>query len=179
MSYYVYKICCDDLPEFVYVGSTKAFRERKRSHKSGCNDMKDNKKLYQTIRENGGWENWRMVLIEECGEISLTQARIKEEENRVKLNANLNMIRCHRTEEERKNYYEEHIEELKEYKKEYYENNKDDIKEKIKEYRKNNKEKIKEYKLQKFNCECGSVINIDDKARHFKTKIHIKYISEK
>jgi hypothetical protein len=29
MSYYIYKICCDDLPEFVYVGSTKAFRQRK------------------------------------------------------------------------------------------------------------------------------------------------------
>jgi hypothetical protein len=43
-----------------------------------------------------------MVIIEECGEISLTQARIKEEENRLKLNANMNMLRCHRTEEERK-----------------------------------------------------------------------------
>jgi hypothetical protein len=31
-----------------------------------------------------------MVIIEECGEITFTQARIKEEEHRVKLNANLN-----------------------------------------------------------------------------------------
>jgi hypothetical protein len=54
------------------------------------NSKKYNRKLYQTIRENGGWDNWRMVIIEECGEISLTQARIKEEEHRVKLNANLN-----------------------------------------------------------------------------------------
>jgi hypothetical protein len=29
MSYYIYKICCDDCPDFVYVGSTKAFRQRK------------------------------------------------------------------------------------------------------------------------------------------------------
>jgi hypothetical protein len=44
-----------------------------------------------------------MVIIEECGEISFTQARIKEEEHRVKLNANLNMLKCHTTEEEKKN----------------------------------------------------------------------------
>jgi predicted GIY-YIG superfamily endonuclease len=69
MSYYIYKICCDDLPEFVYVGSTKAFRQRKNEHKSNCNNdnKKHNFKLYQTIRENGGWENWRMVIIDECG----------------------------------------------------------------------------------------------------------------
>jgi predicted GIY-YIG superfamily endonuclease len=41
MSYYIYKICCDDLPDFVYVGSTKAFRQRKRQHKSNCNNDKD------------------------------------------------------------------------------------------------------------------------------------------
>jgi hypothetical protein len=93
MSYYIYKICCDDLPDFVYVGSTKAFRQRKKSQKD-CNNensKKYNRKLYTTIRENGGWDNWRMVIIEECGEITFTEARIKEEEYRVKLNANLNI----------------------------------------------------------------------------------------
>ena len=111
MSYYIYKISCDDLPEFVYVGSTKAFRQRKYQHKSVCyniNSKEYDKKLYNIIRENGGWDNWRMVLIEECGEISFTEARIKEEENRVKLNANLNMLRCHRTEEEVKEHNKEY-----------------------------------------------------------------------
>jgi hypothetical protein len=74
MSYYIYKICCDDLPDFVYVGSTKAFRQRKREHKIKNVIMIIkiiNRKLYTTIRENGGWDNWRMVIIDECGEISL------------------------------------------------------------------------------------------------------------
>ena len=93
MSYYIYKICCDDCPGFVYVGSTKAFRQRKNHHKHDCNNMID-RKLYTTIRENGGWDNWRMVIIEDCGEISFTEARIKEEEHRVKLNANLNSQKC-------------------------------------------------------------------------------------
>jgi hypothetical protein len=71
MSYCIYKIVCDDLPEYIYVGSTKAFRKEKQ-HKSKCNNG-HTQKLYTTIRENGGWDNWRMVMIEECGEISLTQ----------------------------------------------------------------------------------------------------------
>jgi hypothetical protein len=98
-----------------------------------------------------------MVIIEECGEISLTQARIKEEENRLKLNANLNMKKCYQTEEEKKQYYEANIEKIKEYyeanneeikeqKKEYYKANNEEIKEKTKQYQQANKEKIKEYK---------------------------------
>ena len=87
MSYIIYKICCDDLPEFIYVGSTKSFRHRKNQHKSSYN-KDDTQKLYTTIRENGGWDNWRMVILEDIGEVSLTEARIKEEEHRVKLNGN-------------------------------------------------------------------------------------------
>jgi hypothetical protein len=34
MSYCIYKIVCDDLPEYIYVGSTKAFRQRKLLHKT-------------------------------------------------------------------------------------------------------------------------------------------------
>ena len=171
MSYYIYKICCDNLPDFVYVGSTKAFRQRKTKHKSDYNNMKD-LKLYQTIRENGGWDNWRMVIIEECSEISFTQAKIKEEEHRVKLNANLNMKKCHVSEEglkeQKQEYYENNKEHIKEYNKEYYENNK----ERIKEYRETNKEKLTE----KFDCDCGGKYTKDGKAYHLKTNKHLKYV---
>jgi hypothetical protein len=159
MSYIIYKICCDDLPEYIYVGSTKSFIKRKSQHKRACING-DTTKLYTTIRENGGWDNWRMVIIEECGEVTLTQARIKEEENRLKLNANMNMLRCHRTEEERK-------EDIKEYKKEYN-----------KQYNETNKEKIKEYKTQKFTCECGRTIILGDKSKHLKRNIHKELMEE-
>ena len=158
MSYYIYKICCDDCPNFVYVGSTKAFRQRKTQHKNDCineNSPKYNRKLYTTIRENAGWDNWRMVIIEECGEISFTQARIKEEEYRVKLNANLNSHKCHTT--------EKHKEEKQEYDKEYY---------------KNNSEQILEHRGQKMTCECGRTFRIGDKARHERSLIHKKLIEE-
>ena len=183
MSYYIYKICCDDLPDFVYVGSTKAFRNRKKQHKNCCNN--DNNKLYQTIRENGGWENWRMVVIEECGEISFIQARIKEEEHRVKLNANLNMIRCHQTEEQKKErqneWNENNKERIKENKNEYYENNKEKIKKYKKEWSENNKEKVYKqhndwYKV-KIICECGREVARGGLSRHKKTIFHKNYIS--
>jgi len=172
MTYYIYKICSDDLPDFVYVGSTKAFRQRKAQHKTECNNenrQSYNRKLYTTIRENGGWDNWRMVIIEDCGEITFTQARIKEEENRVKLNANLNSQKCHQTEEEKKERHN------KESNKSYH-NNKEYYKEYDKEYRENNKEAIKEKRGKKITCECGRTFKICEKARHERSKIHCEFI---
>jgi hypothetical protein len=180
MSYCIYKIVCDDLPEYIYVGSTKVFRQRKLQHKINCNNG-NTTKLYTTIRENGGWDNWRMVIIEECGEISLTQARIKEEENRMKLNANLNMVRCHLTEEEekerKKKYHEANKEHLKQCQKEYRETNKEEIKEYQKQYRETNKEEIKEYQKQyrETNNEHKKEYNKDyHETNKEKIKEHIK-----
>jgi hypothetical protein len=193
MSYCIYKIVCDDLPEYIYVGSTKAFRSRKNQHKSRCNKG-CTEKLYSTIRENGGWNNWRMVMIEECGEISLVQVRIKEEENRMKLNANMNTLRCYVTEEEKKErikeygkeYYEankEHIKQYyqtnKEYQQQYYQTNKEHIIEHIKQYREANKEHIKEYEKQKITCECGKTFKIGEKSRHSKSNVHTNFINNK
>jgi len=208
MSYYIYKICCDDCPDYVYVGSTKAFRERKHRHKLDCNNensSKINRKLYTTIRENGGWDNWRMVIIEECGEITFTEARIKEEEHRVKLNANLNMKKCYITEEEKKERdnlyakerrndnleffrnkdkekYQKNKEKILpkkiEYQKEYKKNNPEKVKQTQKNWRENNKEKIMEWKTQRVTCECGRTFRIDGKAEHERSKIHKKLIEE-
>lgn len=155
MPYFVYKICCDDVPDYVYIGSTKAFRERKRKHKSCCTNVNDksyHSKIYTTIRDNGGWDNWRMVIIEECGDITLTQARIKEEEWREKLKANMNSVPCYVTEEQqkeresvrKKEFYEENKEKIKEQKRVYREANKDKILIQQREYNKKNKEEKRE-----------------------------------
>ena len=34
----------------------------------------------------------------------------------------------------------------------------------------------KQYRKQKYNCECGSTVGINDKARHFKSKKHRKWV---
>jgi hypothetical protein len=128
-----------------------------------------------------------MVILEDCGEITLTQARIKEEEHRVKLNANLNMQKCHQTEEEKKernNLYSkerrnDNLEFFRNKDKEYYENNKDKKQEYHKEHREKNKEIIEEKRSKKFTCECGRTFRIDGKSEHERTLIHKKLIEEK
>lgn len=52
-----------------YIGSTKDFKDRKRQHKYNCNNENANNynlKLYQFMRENGGWDNFDMVKICKC-----------------------------------------------------------------------------------------------------------------
>ena len=86
-----------------------------------------------------------------------------------------------------KKYYEKHREENLQNKKEYRDNNKDRIKEwnrkhyekyreQILQYKKEysikNKEKIEERRTRDYECECGRIVNLGDKSKHLKTKIH-------
>ena len=157
MSHYIfYKIVCEDCPDYIYIGSTKSFRSRKNQHKSSCNNeicKNHNTKLYNKIRENGGWDNWNMIIIDEADNLTFLQARIKEEELRLKYNGNLNSNKAYTTEEETKeigkktmkNYRENNKEQLKEKRREYNEKNREKLLEYAKEYNKNNKEKRREY----------------------------------
>jgi len=62
-----YKIYCIN-PEItdMYIGHTTNFVQRKHAHKQSCINMKClsyNCKLYNYIREHGGWNNWIMEII--------------------------------------------------------------------------------------------------------------------
>ena len=49
----------------VYVGHTVDFVKRKNSHKLSCTHSKYKNhtcKVYQIIRANGGWTNWKMEI---------------------------------------------------------------------------------------------------------------------
>lgn len=141
----------------VYIGSTTDFRKRKNTHKSNCCNEKSkvyDEKKYQYIRANGGWENWNMIEVEKYPCNDGNEARAREEYWRAFFNANLNSIKAFITEEQRKEYYEQHNEQIKEYMKEYKEQNKDKIKEQNKKYYEQNKNKIiervkKNYKEKK------------------------------
>jgi hypothetical protein len=80
--------------------------------------------------------------------------------------------------ENAKKYQEEHKEEIKEKNKEYYEKNKEKRLEQAKEYNEANKEKITERKKEKYTCVCGKTGLKCSKARHEKTKKHIKWVEE-
>ena len=169
MIYYFYKIVCDDLPNFVYVGSTKAFANRKYQHKRNCyteNGKCYDLKIYTTIRENGGWDNWRMVCIHQEEVDNKRHAEQIEEQYRIELNGNMNAQRAFRTPEQHK-----------EYQKEWRENNADYIsewREKNKGYFNDWRENNRDYINEKITCECGCKITRSCLTRHKLSQKHIK-----
>jgi hypothetical protein len=162
--YVFYKfVCNDENIKCCYVGSTANFSDRKRKHFSNCNNPnseKYNLKIYETIRENGGWENWNMVIIGEAKEISLTQSRILEQKYIDELEEKLNMCRAYRSTEDileynkkkQKIHYNKYKEKLLEEKKNTYENMNEEKKQLLlenmkinsKNHYEKNKEKITE-----------------------------------
>jgi len=114
----IYKLCCKD-PNVkdMYVGSCTNFRKRKYGHKAFCNNENDksyNHYKYQFIRENGGWDNWEMVLIENYNATDKRDLERKEEEIRKQLGATLNTNKAYITEQERYQYKFRHqVEKMK------------------------------------------------------------------
>ena len=59
----MYKIVCkDEELNYIYVGHTTDFTKRKSGHKTKSRTSE--LKLYKTIREHGGWDNFKMLQIE-------------------------------------------------------------------------------------------------------------------
>jgi hypothetical protein len=124
----IYKIEHIENESLVYVGHTTNFNKRKGQHKSNCkneNDKKFNFKLYQMIRDNGGFDRFKMIEVEKYPCKDKREAERREDEVMKELKASMNTIKSFTTDEERKEYH-------KDYHKEYYENNKEQIKEKEK-----------------------------------------------
>ena len=104
----MYKIVCNDLNvKECYVGHTTNMPKRKCGHKSCCNNEKSkhhNCKIYQIIRENGGWENWSMILVEKFPCKDKYEACKREREIVEELDANKNNLIRYLTEEDFKEY---------------------------------------------------------------------------
>jgi hypothetical protein len=190
---YFYKIICRDLNiKDLYVGHTTDFNTRKRSHKNCCNNKSGNVRYHATcykfIRDNGGWDNWDMVLIDKLKCDDKLDALRKERKYIEDLNANLNMIIPSRTNQEwvvdnrdhikdyKHNWHLTNIERIHEDKKEYYVDHREYTINKVKEYYKNNKDKCKEWKNGLVNCECGFTYTNANKARHQRTIKHQNYL---
>jgi len=146
----VYKLYCDNANEF-YIGSSFDIKERKRLHKNNCNDANSkayNFKVYQYIRANGGYGNWKYEILVEKEFENKTALRIKEKECIKLLNPSLNIRNAHRTEEE--------------------------LKIQLKEIYKINSAKNRAIKI---NCACGGKTDKAHKSDHEKTNKHQKYIT--
>jgi hypothetical protein len=87
----IYKIYCNNQAiTDTYVGHTTNFFVRKHQHKNSCNNSKNVLKIYKTIRENGGWDNWNMIEIAKYNCNDSTEARIKEQQHFEELKSTLN-----------------------------------------------------------------------------------------
>lgn len=170
-TYIIYKISCLDtnITE-IYIGSTIDFKSRKSQHKFRCNNINDRNyilPLYKMIRENNGWENWKMSALEQIECEMRIQAHIREQYWIDKNEAKMNSRKAHITEEQK-------IEQQKI----YYTDNAEQINERQKIYNDNNEEKITLKQKQKYDCICGGKYTYGKQIRHTKSKKHIRYIEE-
>ena len=157
--------------ENVYIGSCCNFARRKCLHKTRCinpNNKDHNLKIYKTIRENGGWNEWIMIKLHNFPCTEKYELNLEERKVIDKYKATLNIQLPTRSNKEYyddnkeyfkkyyddnkeklnekvKKYYYDKKEKLSEKKKKYYDDNKEKISEKNKKYRDDNKEKINEY----------------------------------
>jgi len=91
-----YKIQCKnpDVKE-LYIGHTTNFVQRKYAHKRSCTvetSTNYNCKVYNVIRENGGWNNWKMEIIAFHDCENHYAARKLEQQYFEQYNATLNSI---------------------------------------------------------------------------------------
>jgi hypothetical protein len=165
----IYKIVCKNTTiNDCYVGHTCNWANRKKIHKSSTKYEKDYNKEYNSkksyfIRENGGWDNWIMVLIEKYPCENKHQAEAREQYWIDIINPTLNSKRSSVSVEQLKN--EKII-----YDKTYRLKNAELKIIKNKEYFEINKNVI-------INCECGCITNKFNYSRHKKSKIHQQYIN--
>ena len=157
---YIYKICCKD-PTITdcYIGSTTNIIRRRSDHKSSCTCISNrayNRYVYTFIRNNGGWENWTMTLLEEFSCETKMQQLKKERDFIEQLKPTLNKAVP-------ANHQTGDVYDVKEYKATYRKENVDKI-----------KEAKREYSQKEIHCPCcNHTIRINDRARHNRTKKHI------
>lgn len=91
MLFIIYKI---EIGTDLYIGSTNDFNTRKSCHKSHTQHGTD-RKLYNTIRELGGWNNATMSVVEAYMCDNRAEAFAREEHWRQHYNASLNVRVAH------------------------------------------------------------------------------------
>lgn len=162
--------CFKDInDEIIYIGSTKDINKRYREHKNNCyneNCRMYNYPLYQYMRDNNGFENFKFKKI--C-DIDEEYRNITEQfyMDTFKPKCNNNNV----------------IFDRKKYDKEYWKEYREKNREKLKEYRKENDKKYQEKNKEKINkrirenrvcCRtCRCEIRRSHLKRHFSSQKHL------
>jgi hypothetical protein len=205
----IYKIQHIEKDKLIYIGHTTNFTKRKCKHKSNCNSEKSknyNQKVYQTIRENGGWESFNMIELYKFPCNDTREAACEEDKVMREYKSCMNIRRAFTTPEEKikqsTEYREMNKDKLKKISAEYRENNKgsvkkqmqqykndhkDNIKEYMQQYKIDNKDRLKDYRRQfrqenkdklceKCSCLCGGKYTHEHKKGHLRSLKHLKYL---
>lgn len=174
-----YKFVCEN-PEIksCYVGQTINFQQRKNSHKSRCHKKTSehyNYKIYETIRENGGWDKWNMVEINRQICLDKSDAGKIEQHYIEELQANMNMLNAGAF--NRDEWYLNNKDRICQKNKIRHELNKVEHNAKNKIRYEQNKERYLAKQKEQFICECGLIFQIGNRFRHFKSKIHLEHLA--
>jgi hypothetical protein len=166
-----------------YIGSCEYMRLRINRHKETCsneNSMGYNYKVYQFVRENGGWDYFDIVEICKC---DIDKLRETEQYHMDFVKPSLNTINAYVSEEDRRQqmrdckklYHKKNQDKNNEKSREYYHKNNEKLKENAKKYREKNKDKLKEWNCV-VECECGKTYTKGHKTRHFKSQYHLSHL---
>ena len=196
-----YKIICRNTNiKNIYVGHTTDFKTREGCHKRVCNNSNDknyNLPLYKFIRENDGWDNFDMVLIETVSMENSLEARKRERELIEELNAEINYIKkpavsLEEAKQRKKEWTKENEDHVKEYKhnwqienrerlseirKQQYQDRREEILAKCKKYDEENIEERRAIRNRLCQCSCGDTYTYANKSRHQRTKKHQDYMN--
>ena len=152
----IYKIYREGDEDNYYIGSTNNFNKRKTCHKAKCKTRTH--KLYNYINENGGWDNFKMEVLEYCLNY---QEREIELIKQLKPPLNSNLYDYNEKEYQKK-YREENKDKFNEWSKKWYEGNKEYQKKWVEEnkdkvlknkntYREKNKDKLNSSNLNRYH----------------------------
>lgn len=182
----VYMIKCkDNRNNACYIGKTNDFKRRKLQHKHLCNNSKTkhyNYKLYQLIREFGGWDAFEMVEIkagldaDEAKDLEATLFRQLKpymntqypgrtmgqylEDNKERL-AVQQVMKTYNNPEKAKAIWTKNNERRREI-----------INKQMREHYKKNKVEILKKEKTKYKCVCGAYICHRNRKNHNKTQGH-------
>lgn len=78
----IYKLFCKDTNiQNIYIGYTTNFKDRINVHRRCCNNSANksyNMRMYEFIRNNGGWDNWTFDILQTISCSSKLEARENE-----------------------------------------------------------------------------------------------------
>ena len=185
-----YKIISKDINQrCLYVGHTTDFVRRRSQHKQACNQPNHQHHdlfLYKYIRDNEGWDNWQMVLIDTHNCENRLHALQTEREYIDNLNATLNQMKPFTTaieqKEKRKVWRDNNREKLNRQLNVINRRLRKEYPERFREYDRQkwikHKDEIQKRQKQIIKCSCGICFQRTSKARHERSNFHQEYLKD-